>query len=211
MSVVCFGWLGVVGFKLAQNRSKQQRGGRIKGTPPYQEICFGQYGLQAMGSSWITARSLHNSLVLLGKRSKHPGRRIWPRIFPSKSVSARPLATRMGKGKGFPRCLVAVVKPGRILFEIGGVSEKIARSALKTASALLPVRTQFIASKTRWCWSSWIWEDDEVLVPRASEGWPPVACHSRTIHGFGLRVWSTENFKSRPAYNWSDVYNVWVC
>ena len=123
---------------------KQQRG-RMRGTAHRGgEISFGEFGLQALEPAWITNRQIEAARVALTRHIKRGGK-VWIRIFPDKPVTLKPAETRMGKGKGNPEYWVAVVKPGRILFELEGVNEKIAREALELASAKLPIKTRFVS------------------------------------------------------------------
>lgn len=108
------------------------------------EINFGEFALQATEPSWITSRQIEASRRAMNRYLRRGGK-IWIRIFPDKPVTMRPAETRMGSGKGSPEFWVAVVKPGRILFEIGGVSEEIAREAMRLAAYKLPIRTKFIS------------------------------------------------------------------
>ncbi len=107
-------------------------------------VAFGTYGLQALEPGWVTARQIEASRVALTRNIKRGGK-VWIRIFPDKPVTKKPAETRMGKGKGSPELWVAVVKPGRVLFEIEGVSKEIAQKALALASAKLGVKTKFVA------------------------------------------------------------------
>src|SRR5512136_2511842 len=118
---------------------KQQRG-RMRGKA-YRggEVNFGQYGLQAMEPAWITDRQIEAARVAMTRKIKRVGR-VWVRIFPDKPVTKKPAETRMGKGKGAPDHWVAVVKPGRILYEMEGVSEKLAREAFRLAAHKLPIK-----------------------------------------------------------------------
>ena len=106
-------------------------------------LTFGDFGLQAIEPSWITARQIEASRRAMTRYIRRGGQ-IWIRIFPDKPVTMRPAETRMGSGKGSPEFWVAVVKPGRILFEITGVTEEIAREAMRLASNKLPIHTKFI-------------------------------------------------------------------
>ena len=106
-------------------------------------VAFGTYGLKAMESGWISSRQIEAARITISRRVRKVGR-MWIRIFPDKPITKKPAETRMGKGKGAPEYWVAVVKPGRILFEIDGVSEEIAREALYKASAKLPIKTKII-------------------------------------------------------------------
>jgi len=108
------------------------------------EISFGDYGLQTLDPAWITNRQIEAARVALTRKVKRGGK-IWIRIFPDKPLTQKPAETRMGKGKGSPEHGVALVKPGRVLFEIEGVSRELAEAAMKLATAKLPVRTQFLA------------------------------------------------------------------
>lgn len=124
---------------------KQQRG-RLNGmTKGGETVTFGDFGIQAMEPAWITARQIEAARVALTRQMKRDGR-IWIRIFPDKPVTKKPAETRMGKGKGMPEFWVAVVKPGRVMFEIGGVSESLAQEALRLAAHKLPIKTKFVVS-----------------------------------------------------------------
>src|SRR5215218_11166341 len=118
--------------------------GRLKGKAKgATSVDFGQYGLQALESHWITSRQIEASRVALTKFIKKGGK-LWVRIFPDKPVSKKPAETRMGKGKGNPEFWVAVVKPGRILYEMGGVTSDIAHEAFRLASHKLPIATKCV-------------------------------------------------------------------
>lgn len=106
-------------------------------------IAFGDYGLQALDAAWIDSRQIESARRSITHHIKRGGK-VWIRIFPDKSVTQKPAETRMGKGKGAPDHWVAVVKPGRIIFEIAGIPEDEAREALRLASHKLPIRTRFI-------------------------------------------------------------------
>jgi len=123
---------------------KQQRG-RMRGKA-YRgsKISFGEFGLKAMQPAWITNRQIEAARVALTRKIKRGGK-VWIRIFPDKPFTKKPAETRMGKGKGAPEYWVAVVKPGRILFELEGVSEDLARMALKLAADKLPIKCKFIS------------------------------------------------------------------
>lgn len=123
---------------------KQQRGsmaGRAQGGT---SLAFGEYGLQALSRGWLTSREIEACRVSINRHMKRKGK-LWIRIFPDKPVTKKPIETRMGKGKGNPEMWVAVVKPGRVLFEIGGVSESLARDALRMADTKIGIRTRFLA------------------------------------------------------------------
>jgi large subunit ribosomal protein L16 len=104
---------------------------------------FGEFGLQSTEPAWITSRQIEASRRAMTRYIRRGGK-IWIRIFPDKPVTMRPAETRMGSGKGSPEFWVAVVKPGRVLFEISGVTEEIAREAMRLASQKLPIKTKFI-------------------------------------------------------------------
>lgn len=122
---------------------KQQRG-RMRGKA-YRgsSVAFGSFGLKAMEPGWITSRQIEAARVALNRRMKRDGK-VWIRIFPDKPVSKKPLETRMGKGKGAPEFWVAVVKPGRIMFEVDGVSQALAQEALKLAAYKLPIKVKIV-------------------------------------------------------------------
>lgn len=126
---------------------KQQRG-RMRGLATRgSDLNFGEFGLQALEPSWITSRQIEASRRAMTRYIRRGGK-IWIRIFPDKPVTMRPAETRMGSGKGAPEFWVAVVKPGRVLFEIAGVSEEVAREAIRLASFKLPIKTKFIMRET---------------------------------------------------------------
>ena len=110
-------------------------------------VVFGDFGLQAMESAWITNRQIEAARRAMTRRIRRGGN-IWIRIFPAKSVTKKPAETRMGGGKGAPDHWVAVVRPGRIMFEMGGVSEEIAKEAMRLASHKLPIDTNFVVRET---------------------------------------------------------------
>jgi large subunit ribosomal protein L16 len=107
------------------------------------EITFGEYGLQALEPAWITNRQIEAARVAMTRSIKRGGK-VWIKIFPDKPVTAKPAETRMGSGKGVPEKWVAVIKPGRIMFEIAGVSEELAREAMRLAAHKLPIKTNFV-------------------------------------------------------------------
>ena len=124
---------------------KQQRG-RMRGKA-YRgsTLSFGTYGLKNLEPAWLTSRQIEAARIAITRYVKRGGK-LWIRIFPDKPVTIKPAETRMGKGKGNPEYWVAVVKPGRILFELEGVSYNIAKEAMRLASHKLPVKTKFIAA-----------------------------------------------------------------
>jgi large subunit ribosomal protein L16 len=121
-----------------QHRGKM-RGNAKGGT----EVTFGEYGLQATEASWITNRQIEAARIAMTRYMKRGGK-VWIKIFPHKPYTAKPLEVRMGSGKGAPEGWVAVVKPGKIMFEIAGVSEEVAREALRLAAHKLPVKCKFV-------------------------------------------------------------------
>nr|QXO89540.1 ribosomal protein L16 [Cenostigma microphyllum]QXO89623.1 ribosomal protein L16 [Cenostigma pyramidale] len=129
-----------------RTRFRKQHRGRMKGISSRgNHICFGRYALQVLEPTWITSRQIEAGRRAMSRNARRGGK-IWVRIFPDKPVTVRPTETRMGSGKGSPEYWVAVVKPGRILYEMGGVTENIARKAIAIAASKMPIRTQFIIS-----------------------------------------------------------------
>jgi len=123
---------------------RKQQKGRLKGNAQRgNSIAFGDYGLQTLDTGWITNRQIEAARVAMTRHMKRGGK-VWIRIFPDKPVTSKPAETRMGKGKGNPEGWVAPVKPGRVMFELEGVPEDVARRALQLASAKLPVKTKFL-------------------------------------------------------------------
>ncbi len=120
---------------------KVHRGNRRGLAQRGSHVAFGNYGLKALEPGWITARQLEAARVAIVRKIRKHGR-MWIRIFPDKSVTQKPLEVRMGKGKGAPDHWVAVVKPGRILFEVGGVDKELAAEAFRLAGFKLPVKTR---------------------------------------------------------------------
>src|SRR5213078_2763169 len=122
---------------------KQQRG-RMRGKADRGgSVTFGEFGLQAMEPCWITNRQIEAARVAITRSIKRGGK-MWIRVFPDKPYTKKPAETRMGKGKGAPESWVAVVKPGRVMFELAGVPEPLARDALRLAGQKLPVKTKFV-------------------------------------------------------------------
>lgn len=122
---------------------KQQRGrmsGMAKGGS---EIAFGQFAIQALEPGWISARQIEAARIAMTRHVKRGGK-VWIRVFPDKPVTKKPAETRMGSGKGNPEFWVAVVKPGRVMFELAGVSEDLARAAMERAIQKLPIKARFI-------------------------------------------------------------------
>ena len=110
-------------------------------------ITYGEYGLQATEPAWITSNQIEAARVAMTRYTKRGGQ-VWIKIFPDKPVTKKPAETRMGSGKGSPEFWVAVVKPGRVMFEIAGVSEEVAREALRLASHKLPIKTKIVKRET---------------------------------------------------------------
>ena len=107
------------------------------------ELAFGEFGLKALECAWLTAIQIEAARVALTRHVKRGGK-IWLRVFPDKAYSKKPAETRMGKGKGAPEYYVAVIKPGRILFEMGGIPEQLAKSAMRLCAHKIPFRTKFV-------------------------------------------------------------------
>ena len=122
---------------------KMQRGrlsGQAKGGTT---VTFGDYGIQALEPGWITARQIEAARIAMTRHVRRGGK-VWIRVFPDKPITQKPAETRMGSGKGNPEFWVAVVKPGRILFELGGVDEALGRSAMERAIQKLPIKARFV-------------------------------------------------------------------
>ena len=123
---------------------KRHRGrmkGRAKGAD---RLSFGDFGLQALEPGWITARQIEAARIAITRRIKRQGK-VWIRIFPDKPFTKKPLETRMGKGKGSPEGWVAVVKPGRVMYELEGVEPELAKEAMRLASHKLPIKVKFVS------------------------------------------------------------------
>jgi large subunit ribosomal protein L16 len=131
---------------LAPSRFKyrKQHRGRMRGTATRgNTLSFGEFGLQALEPCWLESRQIESARIALTRFMKRGGK-VWIRVFPDKPITAKPAETRMGSGKGAVDHYVAVIKPGRIIFEIGGVSEEIAKEAVRLAGHKLPVKTRFL-------------------------------------------------------------------
>lgn len=131
---------------LMPKRVKRRRvhRGRMKGQATRgNKITYGDYAIQALEPAWITANQIEAARVAMTRYIKRGGK-VWIKIFPDKPVTAKPAETRMGSGKGAPEYWVAVVKPGRVMFELAGVSEEVAREAMRLAQHKLPIKTKFI-------------------------------------------------------------------
>ncbi len=123
---------------------RRQHRGRMKGRSKGGfMVQFGEYGLQALEPSWITSQQIEAARVAMTRSIKRGGK-VWINIFPDKPVTEKPAETRMGKGKGSPEYWVAVIKPGRIMFELAGVDEDVAKEALRLAANKLPIKTKFV-------------------------------------------------------------------
>jgi large subunit ribosomal protein L16 len=123
---------------------KSQRGNRGGNAQRGTNVSFGDYGLQALGRGWVTAQQIEACRVAITRHMKRKGK-VWIRVFPHKPITSRPPETRMGKGKGAPAAWVAVIRPGTMLFEMSGVSESVAKSAMRLAANKLGIRTRFVA------------------------------------------------------------------
>jgi large subunit ribosomal protein L16 len=131
---------------LAPSRTKyrKQHRGRMRGVATRgNTLSFGEFGLQALEPCWLESRQIESARIALTRFMKRGGK-VWIRVFPDKPITAKPAETRMGSGKGAVDHYVAVIKPGRIIFEIGGVSEEIAKEAVRLAGHKLPVKTRFL-------------------------------------------------------------------
>ena len=131
---------------LSPSRAKhrKQHRGRMRGEAQRgSEIAFGEFGLQALEPCWLEARQIEAARIALTRYIKRGGK-VWIRVFPDKPVTAKPAETRMGSGKGAPDHWIAVIKPGRIIFELGGVKEDLAKEAMRLAAHKLPIQTKFI-------------------------------------------------------------------
>ena len=123
---------------------RRQQRGRMKGKALRgNTVTYGEYGLQALEPAWITSNQIEAARIAMTRYTKRGGK-VWIKIFPDKPVTQKPAETRMGSGKGSPEYWVAVVKPGRVMFEMAGVSEETAREAMRLASHKLPIKTKFV-------------------------------------------------------------------
>src|SRR5579872_1714996 len=126
--------------KYRKSQRGRMRGKAFRGA----DVSFGDFGLKAMEPGWITSRQIEAARVALSRKMKRDGK-VWIRIFPDKPVSKKPLEVRMGSGKGAPEFWVAVVRPGRVMFEVGGISNVLAAEALQLAAHKLPIKTKIVA------------------------------------------------------------------
>jgi len=123
---------------------RKRHKGRMRGSAHRgSKVSFGEYGLMAMEPTWITNRQIESARVAMTRHIKRGGK-VWIRIFPDKPITSKPAETRMGKGKGNPDGWVAVVRPGRIMFELEGISEDVAQRAMELAAAKLPIKCKFV-------------------------------------------------------------------
>lgn len=128
--------------KKVKYRKRQK--GRMNGSPTKgTHVSFGDFGLMAMVPGWITARQIEAARIAMTRHVKRGGK-IWIRVFPDKPITKKPAETRMGKGKGAPEEWVAVVKPGKVMYEMEGVAEEVAREAFRLAARKLPIKTRFV-------------------------------------------------------------------
>lgn len=127
-----------------RTKFRKMQKGRVKGLAQRgARISFGDYGIKALEPGWLTSRQIEAARIAMTRYMKRAGK-VWIRVFPDKPITKKPAETRMGKGKGSPEYWVAVVKPGRILFEVGGVDEDLAREALRLAIQKLPIKAKFV-------------------------------------------------------------------
>ena len=131
--------------KRAKYRKVQR--GRMTGTASRgNKVAYGEFGIQALEPGWITGNQIEAARIAMTRYTKRGGK-VWIKIFPDKPITEKPAETRMGSGKGSPEYWVAVVKPGRVMFEIAGVSEEVAREALRLASHKLPIKTKIVTKE----------------------------------------------------------------
>lgn len=127
-----------------QLKHRKHHRGRMRGFAQRgDKVSFGTFGLKALEPGWITGRQIESARIVITRHVRKHGK-LWIRVFPDKPVTQKPAETRMGKGKGAPEYYIAVIKPGRILFEIEGVEEDVAASAMKQAGYKLPIKTKFV-------------------------------------------------------------------
>ena len=127
-----------------KTKYRRRQKGRMKGNSQRgNQLAFGSFGIKAMESAWITGRQIEAARQAITRHMKREGQ-LWIRIFPDKPITKKPAETRMGKGKGSPEGWVAVVKPGRVLYELEGVDEDVAREAMRLASHKLPIKTRIV-------------------------------------------------------------------
>jgi large subunit ribosomal protein L16 len=147
-----------------RTKFRKMQKGRVKGTAQRgAQVAFGDFGVKSLEAGWITSRQIEAARVAMTRRMKRVGQ-VWIRVFPDKPITKKPAETRMGKGKGSPEYFVAVVKPGRIIFEVGGVPEDVARESMRLAIQKLPVKCKIVARP-----------DYHTVAPPAEEGAGPEA------------------------------------
>tara|TARA_B100001057_G_scaffold463591_1_gene517695 strand:+ start:4856 stop:5275 length:420 start_codon:yes stop_codon:yes gene_type:complete len=130
-----------------RTKFRKNQKGRVKGIAQRgHTISFGSFGIKSLEAGWITSRQIEAARIAVTRKMKREGQ-VWIRIFPDKPVTKKPAEVRMGKGKGAPEYWVAVVKPGTIMFEAGGVTTEVAKEALRLAAQKLPVRTKFVTRR----------------------------------------------------------------
>ena len=128
-------------------KHRKQHRGRKPGLSRAQTHCqFGEYGLKALEAGWLTNRQIEAARIAMTRKIKRGGK-VWINVYPDKPVTKKPAETRMGSGKGSPEGWVAVVKPGRVMFELAGVPEELAREAIRLAAMKLPVRSKFVTAE----------------------------------------------------------------
>ena len=128
---------------------RRQQRGRLTGTATRgNTVSYGEFGLQALEPAWITSNQIEAARIAMTRYIKRGGK-VWIKIFPDKPITAKPAETRMGSGKGSPEYWVAVVKPGRVMFEIGGVDEELAKEAMRLAANKLPIKCKFITKEEK--------------------------------------------------------------
>ena len=125
-------------------KHRKHHRGRRRGRAKGDTLNFGDYGLQALEAGWMTSRQIEAARIAITRHIKRSGK-VWIRVFPDKPITKKPLETRMGKGKGSPEAWVAVIKPGRMLYELEGVAHELAKEGMRLASHKLPFKTRFVA------------------------------------------------------------------
>nr|YP_010471560.1 50S ribosomal protein L16 [Gastrodia javanica]UVG40899.1 50S ribosomal protein L16 [Gastrodia javanica] len=138
--------LSSINYNPKRTRFRKQHRGRMKGISCRgNNICFGTYAIKAIEPAWITARQIEAGRRVIARYTRRGGK-LWVRIFPDKPITIRPKETRMGTSKGSPESWVSVIKPGRILYEMNGVSEALAKKAMKIVVSKIPIKTKFVIS-----------------------------------------------------------------
>lgn len=130
-----------------KTKFRRSQKGRIKGNAQRgNELAFGSFGIKSLGTIWLTGRQIEAARVAVTRYMQRQGQ-VWIRVFPDKPITKKPLDVRMGKGKGAPEYWVSVVKPGKVLFEIAGVEEEVAREAMRLAANKLPIKCKFVVKE----------------------------------------------------------------